>query len=647
MLIFSLAAITSANETNFDQCCSFPCQNGGVCMSKGSTDFTCDCTGLEYYGKTCDTPFLTRRIKNLLKPSLSTMHKLYTGYPWLWKIINNVPFLQRAAMRYVYLSRGAMVDSPPALNTGYDYITTESHFNQSYYARSLPPVPATCPTPMGVVGRSELPDIDVLAERFFRRRQFIPEPHGTNVFFAFYAQHFSHQFFRTDKAKGSGFTMGKDGVDVSHIYGLDMATQMALRSLKNGKMKVRVIDGEAFPPLLRDTPGVQMVYPPHVPQEERVALGHPFFSVLPGLYVMSTIWLREHNRICDLLAIEHPQWDDERLYHTTKLIVLAQNLKITIEEYVQHLSQYKVKLTFDPELLRDQNFQFSNRIHIEFNHLYHWHPLMPDQLTLDNTTYTMPEMTFSTRAINEHGFAKFVDAISTQPAGALNHHNHGPVVLDVFKQVVRQGRELRLQSFNNYRLKFGMPKYTSFMELTGDADMARQLEQLYGHIDALEFYPGLLLEKLDESVTPFTMVNIGGPYAVKGMMSNPIASPQYWKPSTFGGDVGFDIVKSASIERLFCQNMKPGECANVGFRLPSPRLFDSSIEVSMDSSPITDRPPAPAAPFSPSAGIATAAYDSLTVGNLKLIESMQACLSEPVQWSHRHQHCNPREATHF
>ncbi len=64
------------------------------------------------------------------------------------------------------------------------------------------------------------------------------------------------------------------------------------------------------------------------------------------------------------------------------------------------------------------------------------------------------------------------------------------MVLDVFKQVVRQGRELRLQSFNNYRLKFGMPKYTSFMELTGDADMARQLEQLYGHIDALEFYPG-------------------------------------------------------------------------------------------------------------------------------------------------------------
>ena len=49
--------------------------------------------------------------------------------------------------------RGSMVATPPRYNTGYDYITTESHFNQSYYARSLPPVPKNCPTPMGVAGK--------------------------------------------------------------------------------------------------------------------------------------------------------------------------------------------------------------------------------------------------------------------------------------------------------------------------------------------------------------------------------------------------------------------------------------------------------------------------------------------------------------
>lgn len=44
-----------ASEKN-DPCCSFPCQNDGICLSKGnSKDFTCDCTGLDYYGKTCET----------------------------------------------------------------------------------------------------------------------------------------------------------------------------------------------------------------------------------------------------------------------------------------------------------------------------------------------------------------------------------------------------------------------------------------------------------------------------------------------------------------------------------------------------------------------------------------------------------------
>ena len=151
-----------------------------------------------------------------------------------------------------------------------------------------------------------------------------------------------------------------------------------------------------------------------------MALGHPFFSVLPGLFVMSSIWLREHNRVCDILVAEHPGWDDDRLYHTAKLIILGQNLKIAIEEYVQHLSQYQVKLTYEPELLRDQHFQYSNRIHIEFAHLYHWHPLMPDNLTLNNNTYTMKQLSFKTKPVLEHGFASFVDAMMTQPAGAVS-----------------------------------------------------------------------------------------------------------------------------------------------------------------------------------------------------------------------------------
>ena len=53
------------------------------------------------------------------------------------------------------------------------------------------------------------------------------------------------------------------------------------------------------------------------------ALGHDFFGLLPGLFLISTVFLREHNRICDIMKAEHPEWDDERLFQTSKLIVLG------------------------------------------------------------------------------------------------------------------------------------------------------------------------------------------------------------------------------------------------------------------------------------------------------------------------------------
>ena len=152
------------------------------------------------------------------------------------------------------------------------------------------------------------------------------------------------------------------------------------------------------------------------------------------------------------------------------------------------------------------------------------------------------------------------------------------------------------------------------------------------------------MEKLDGSVTPFTMVNIGGPFAVKGMMSNPISSPQYWKPSTFGGDVGFDIIKTASIEKLFCQNMKPGECRNVGFRLPRQTVQESapSTHIAPSFSPAVGA----STNYRGSIGSSSASIRSLPVNKLELIDSIHECMTDHIQLSHRN-HCTPRELRHF
>ncbi len=108
----------------------------------------------------------------------------------------------------------------------------------------------------------------------------------------------------------------------------------------------------------------------------------------------------------------------------------------------------------------------------------------------------------------------------------------------------------------------------SWLPFADNEEIARELEEFYGDIDAVEFYPGLMLEKTRSgSIFGESMVEMGAPFSLKGLLGNPICSPEYWKPSTFGGKVGFDIVNSATLKRLVCLNTKT--CPYVSFRVPT------------------------------------------------------------------------------
>ena len=56
-----------------------------------------------------------------------------------------------------------------------------------------------------------------------------------------------------------------------------------------------------------------------------VILWNLYIFMHPGLFMMNTIMLREHNRVCDILE-EHPEWEDEQLYQTAKNIIAGGSL---------------------------------------------------------------------------------------------------------------------------------------------------------------------------------------------------------------------------------------------------------------------------------------------------------------------------------
>ncbi|NXF46650.1 PGH1 synthase, partial [Oceanites oceanicus] len=548
-------------------CCYFPCQHQGVCVRVGLGGYECDCTRTGYFGANCTSPEFWTRLHDLLKPTPAFYHFILTHFRWFWDIINST-FIRDTLMRLVLTVRANLIPSPPTFNSDYGYISWEAYANVSYYTRVLPPVPDNCPMPMGTKGKQQLPDPQLLAERFLLRQKFEADPRGTNLMFAFFAQHFTHQFFKTSGKMGRGFTKALGhGVDLGHLYGDNLQRQHQLRLFRDGKLKFQVVDGEVYPPTVTDAP-VHMVYPPAVPKEKQLAIGQEVFGLLPGLCMYATLWLREHNRVCDILKQEHPTWSDEQLFQTARLILIGETIKIVIEDYVQHLSGYFLSLKFDPELLFGTQFQYRNRIAVEFNQLYHWHGLMPDSFIIQGEEYSYEQFLYNTSMLMDYGVEELVESFSKQVAGRIGGvQTINANVLEVAVGVIKESRQLRLQPFNEYRKRFGLKPYKSFQELTGEEENAAELEELYGDIDALEFYPGLLLEKPQPNgIFGESMVEIGAPFSLKGLLGNPICSPEYWKPSTFGGATGFEIVNTASLKKLVCLNVK--KCPYVAFHVP-------------------------------------------------------------------------------
>lgn len=54
------------------------------------------------------------------------------------------------------------------------------------------------------------------------------------------------------------------------------------------------------------------------------------------------IWTREHNYVCDMLKQRNPTWDDDKLYHTARLIIGGVIAKIHTLEWTPAILQNKL-----------------------------------------------------------------------------------------------------------------------------------------------------------------------------------------------------------------------------------------------------------------------------------------------------------------
>ena len=505
-------------------------------------------------------------------------------------VLRYVPFGSRlVTSTFVAVLANATEPRPRPLTLAADYTTWVSLTDRSYTGRHLPPAPPDRPLPS---------EAEVL--ELFRRPpgQEVPSE-DTSVMFLLFAQWFTDSFLRTDRSDWRKNTSTQE-IDFCQIYGLSEAKTRLLRSMEGGRLKTQLIDGQEYPPFLleRTASGAHAVKPEFkglhdeaflldvllagVPERQKdlfFAVGLEHGNSTIGSTALDVLMVREHNRIAGLLAQEYevgreqPVWDrgmtpeklDERLFQTTRMIMIVLLLKLVVEDYIRHIAPHDPPLRVRPGAAHGKKWNRSSWIAVEFNLLYRWHMLAPDTVTTDDGVVDAKDFLRDNNAlVVEKGIEWVMAQCSRSRAARIGLFNTPAYLTDretpdhpaVEERSIALMRFARLESYNAYRRRFGLAPKRDFADLTADPRVRRRLEELYGDIDDLEWYVGIWAEdRPPDQMMGDLLTYMVGYDAFTQALTNPLLAPQVFTEATFTR-AGLRIIRrTTTLQQILARNV--------------------------------------------------------------------------------------------
>ncbi|MBX3170723.1 MAG: peroxidase [Candidatus Eremiobacteraeota bacterium] len=295
-------------------------------------------------------------------------------------------------------------------------------------------------------------------------------------------------------------------LDASMVYGSNAKRAGALRTHQGGRLLTGEGDNLPF-----NTMGLPNDNDVHAPPESLTVAGDVRSSENPVLLALHTVFMREHNRWAEELARKHPDWDDEKLYQAARKRVGALVQAITYEEYLPNLlgpQRVPAYRGYQPEVDARLNLEFVSAAfrlgHSQLGSTIFRNELNADMLAQGDVklreVYFQPAKTLAEGGIAPvlRGAADYVQqATDLEMVDEVRNFLFGPPGaggLDLGAINIARGREQGLPDFNTLRQSYGLPAYQSFEELTGETEKADKLRQLYGSLDKLDAWVGLLAE---------------------------------------------------------------------------------------------------------------------------------------------------------
>ncbi|GAA5504719.1 peroxidase family protein [Novipirellula caenicola] len=280
-------------------------------------------------------------------------------------------------------------------------------------------------------------------------------------------------------------------IDGSQVYGSNQETSDLLREFSGGRM--RTSDGDLLP----------------TDEEGNVQAGDIRAAENLGLTSMQTLFLREHNQIADDIADDHPDWSDEQIFQAARTIVIAEIQSITYNEFLPALlgedavSDYE---GYDASVDTSIANEFSTAA-FRFGHT-----TLSDEVDFVGNdgievraALSLANAFFNPSLLEETG----IDSIMKAGASSLSQEVDLEVVdslrnflfgapgsggFDLVSLNIQRGRDHGLADFNSVRTAYGLDAYESFAEITSDSELSAKLESLYGDVNNIDLWVGLLAE---------------------------------------------------------------------------------------------------------------------------------------------------------
>lgn len=305
-------------------------------------------------------------------------------------------------------------------------------------------------------------------------------------------------------------------IDGSQVYGSDQQRANWLRTFVDGKLKTSSGNLLPFNTISGEKDGV---IDPNAPDMDNLDGGRaPHFVAgdvrageQPGLTTLHTLFVREHNRICEEL-IDQGLQEDEVIYQTARKRVGALLQAITYEQFLPalgiNLSNYQGYTDqVSPDIM---NIFATAAYRIGHTMVTSELLLLNDDCTEVRSPLSLEQAFFNTNWVEQYDIDPILKGLTSQQQEEIDTkvidglrnflfalpQLPGTFGMDLVAINIQRGRDHGLPDYKTVRQYFLTQTISNFTEINSDPIVAQQLVDIFNNdINSVDLWVGLLTEE--------------------------------------------------------------------------------------------------------------------------------------------------------